>query len=372
MIHLLTQMFVFLSSPAVGADLPPTPAPLCTLAHEKTVTDMAFNPNGTLLAAVSRSSRRIFLWQIPGGKCHAMWEHPVGVDGLAWSPDGKRLAVTGIDGSLHVYKLKSRQARVLHPGDAQGKVTLHHGAMTPDGRFLVTGHRDDGANLCRLRVWDMATGKEHHSWPTQTLERVFALVAPDGRTVLTIELPTGKVRAWDLATGRLLGVVTNTTGQHDNPPVAMAVAPGTNSFIAGCGDSLDLNALERWILPTTERWLLLGERRYPCFIRDIALTRDGRWLVVSLTEKPRRLTMDKIAKVVNKLDNPERKTPIPDDHLLRFFDLATGRAVSQIQCSRPVRLVRLDHANRFLTAASGELIFVWEVQAGSVKQTTGR
>lgn len=368
MATLLVGMLSFLAGHTGGSIHPP---PLMTLAHEKTVADMAFSPGGMLLAVVSKSSRKIFLWELPSGKVRTIWNHPVEGTGLAWSADGGHLAIAGIDGSLHVYDLQSGQSRLLHPGGMAGKLTLHQNGMLPGGSLLATGHVDDDPNLCRVRIWDLTTGKERCSWATQTLEHVYVLAAPDGHTVLTVELPSGRMTAWAWRTGKRLGHFVVKSVQPANPPLAITLAPGMNTLVAGSGSSHDLSAVKRWVIPTREQWPLLGEKRYLGTIHDLAVTPDGMWLAVSLSEKPRRLTLDKIAKVVNKLDNPDRKTPIPDDHLLRFWNLANGKPIAQVHGTRPMRLVRIDPSNRFVTASQGELLFVWSLppllHGGSVR-----
>jgi WD40 repeat protein len=80
-------------------------------------------------------------------------------------------------------------------------------ALSPDGRYLVTGYSKDGL----VKVWDTNTGQMRQSWVTVPLSpnpyietiqghRITALaISPDGETLIT----GGKaLKSWELSTGK--------------------------------------------------------------------------------------------------------------------------------------------------------------------------
>jgi RNA polymerase sigma factor (sigma-70 family) len=110
------------------------------------------------------------------------------------SPDARLLAARKPGGTLGVLEaLTGKEVATLPVGRA------NHFALAADNRTLVS--TDEGF----LRVWDLATGKERHRWPspevmTDAAGRTFVhtlTLAPDGRRAFTA-LADGTALVWDL------------------------------------------------------------------------------------------------------------------------------------------------------------------------------
>src|SRR4029077_7947986 len=119
------------------------------------------------------------------------------IRGLAFSPDGSRIAVGAGD----------KLARVIGTGDWSVKRTLegHHGsvmtvAFSPDGRRVATGSFDN-----TVIVWDAETGLTI-SKPMRHGGPFWYAVAfsKDGRTVVT-GCDDATSRIWDIATSKPIG-----------------------------------------------------------------------------------------------------------------------------------------------------------------------
>ena len=143
---------------------------------------------------------------------------------LAYSPDGRTLAVAGDDGQVVLRDVGSGRevARLEGHGDAVSCL-----AFSPDGRTLATGSYDR-----TVKLWDPATGREratlsgHANW-------VFAVAfAPDGKALASAGHDK-TVRIWDAATGR----ETMTLSGHSSSVRALAFAPaggGRRLATGGC------------------------------------------------------------------------------------------------------------------------------------------
>jgi WD40 repeat protein len=111
----------------------------------------AFTPDGKTLLWESGSSYRL-LDAVTGKDRHG-WASRGAVLGVAWSPDGKRIATAGQDGTVGLWD--AGNAKRLHT------VVGHHGGIgtvvfSPDGKLLVSC----GANKEPAVLWDVASGEK--------------------------------------------------------------------------------------------------------------------------------------------------------------------------------------------------------------------
>jgi hypothetical protein len=121
------------------------------------------------------------------------------VNAVAFSPDGKRLASAGADGSVRI--LNSRTGEVVLKFPAHGRsvvsVTFH-----PDGKHLASIGADR-----TVKVWDLTTGQEVFRRPCDAIRETDAAYTvafrpPDGRHVAAGG--DGVVKVWDRENGQLL------------------------------------------------------------------------------------------------------------------------------------------------------------------------
>jgi WD40 repeat protein len=188
--------------------------------HHGAIFSLAFSPDGKSLASGSFKDGTLIVWDVATSRPRFVAaDHDIGVWAVAWSRDGAVLASgEGSNGR------DNREAAVRLFDGRTGKplrqfaAHLHnvHGlAFSPDGRRLASLGAD-----ARARVWDPATGERLHQ--VRGSENFFTLsgrvaFSADGKTLLTAwpnnEVETYRVKDWELA-HRLAADPTHQQDRH--------------------------------------------------------------------------------------------------------------------------------------------------------------
>jgi WD40 repeat protein len=127
------------------------------------------------------------------------------------SADGRLLATTALNkNAAEVWDLATGRALckpLPHPGDTWGLFSCR---FSPDGRFLLTGHKDG-----QVRYWDWQAGKLACPPMSCDNEAHDVTITPDGRFAVTVVGGLPELHVWELTTGRRV-----------TPPVRIATIEG--------------------------------------------------------------------------------------------------------------------------------------------------
>jgi len=207
---------------------------------------VAFSPDGKTLAVggtPSAKNREVGLYTLTGDEVTPWPAQADPVHALAFSPDGKTLAVGGKDGGVRLYDTGTGSVRATLPTSASAVQAL---AYSADGARLAGGSRDGS-----VRVWVTATGRQEMLGFNPRGAVMAVTFTPDSRLLLTAGKP-GLATLWDPASGREL---TSFQGHGYGVCGVAVTGDGRTLATAGWDRSVrlwDLLPRPRWWRPAQE------------------------------------------------------------------------------------------------------------------------
>jgi len=326
---------------ARGADQPPPgewKETAVLKGHGKSVSTLAFSPDGETLASVDGGGV-LKLWDVAAGKAKAtaggkgqtilavrfaangetlatvsaegivtVWDGKTGKQrsavrlGLrdavltaAFSPDGKLLATTAgnvveqqrVAAEVQFWDPATGRKKGVLTGDWLATGQLH---FAPDGKTLVGSCEravlKPGDPLCTseydLKFWDVSGARIKE---VRTLSPgAFFTLSPDGKTLAAAATEgkgnkvTGFARVWDAATGKELAVCKG----HPDAVGALGFSPDGKLLATGAGDKM----LKVWDAAAGKE---LAALQHPTWVTSVAFAPDGRTLATACDDQTVRL-----------------------------------------------------------------------------------
>ncbi len=132
--------------------------------------------------------------------------HPEWVLAVAWSPDGRLLASSGNKGEVKMWDVGAE--REVHTLSRPGSGVASDVAWSPDGRLLAVSYGDG-----IVGVWDVATGTLARTLEGHGLNVETVAFSPDGRRLLSGG-SDGSTRVWDPSNGEQLATIALLDGKN--------------------------------------------------------------------------------------------------------------------------------------------------------------
>jgi dipeptidyl aminopeptidase/acylaminoacyl peptidase len=252
--------------PLTDGPMLPVPAP---------VTALAFSPDGKTLAV--GTYREVVFWNVETQAVAGRWRgHTDAVLSLAYTQDGKLLAaaggVSGVNGEVRLWDTTAgRETRKM----GEHTDTVLAVAFSPDGTKLATGSQDKS-----VRVWETGTGK-----PLALLrdhaDAVDALAfSPDGKYLASGGLDRS-FKVWDLATYKRRYSITG----HNDAVTGLVFSPDGAHLLSASAD----RSVKVWAFSADGCNPVRTLGGHEGAVLSVALTTDGKTVATASADKTTRL-----------------------------------------------------------------------------------
>jgi WD40 repeat protein len=286
------------------------------------VKTIAFSPDGKLLA-IGDARGDILLWRLADYQHVATWAgHTDFVRSIAFSPDGTLLASGSHDNTIRFWDVQSGTCLRVLEGDFREVDAV---AFSVDGQIVVSGSYDT-----TVRLWQVSTGNclqvlRGHTAPVRSVA-----ASPDGKLVASSS-PDRTIRFWDIQTGQPLNTLS--TGCK-----VASVAFSPNAQLLASGD--DDHEVKMWEVKTGQ--LIKTLEGHDSWLRDVAFSPDG-----------------------------ERLVSASEDHTVKIWDITTGKCLKTLRGhTDEVCALTVSPDGRVIASGSqNQAIKFWSMQTGQCLKT---
>nr|WP_242614306.1 WD40 repeat domain-containing protein [Actinomadura roseirufa] len=375
------ELAILLATAALS-ECPPTPAAARALmaalafshlthvldGHTDAVRNLAWSPDGALIATASRDGT-CRLWDAAtGGPVRVLEGHQGMVEMVAWSPDAGRVATASRDRTVRVWDVATGRTLAVLAGAAD---VVRAVAWSPDGSMIASGARDRVARIWHADTYGLLSELRAHT------DNILGIAFSPGSDRLATGSHDQSVRIWNLADG-----TSTVLRGHQDFVEGVAWSPD-GTFVASAGGDATVRIWDVRAMGQTALIRGHGTRAW-----NVAWSPDGTYLASCGSDNTARVwdprTVEEIFVLRGHTDDVWGVVWAPDGSRL-----ATGSADTSARIWRvtpegaeslrldghrgPVRAAAITPSGRLIaTGGDDGRIRIWDASDGTLQaEVTG-
>jgi WD40 repeat protein len=313
------------------------------------------SPKGNQIAGLSDNGS-VKIWNTINGQETLTLKGPiVRIGGIAFSPDGKQIAILVPDNAqgpfvLKIWNTTTGQETLTLKGNPRPVSSM---AYSPDGKRIVTGNVDS-----TLKVWDASTGQEILTLKGHAGGIGRVAYSPDGKRIVSGSMDGIKI--WNAIGGNELATLKG----HISGIADVAFSPDGNRIVSCSGDK----TIKLWELNSSRDFLRLGTTDWPSTdvsfnpkgMRLASGRRDGTIAIWDEDLGNQLLTIKAHTEQVDDVafsPDGNRISSCSEDNTIKVWDAISGRLALNLKVEGLAEVILKDTNSIQAIATPGEIRF---------------
>ena len=329
--------------------------------HQHILFGVDFHPQGEIIASGSYDYT-VKLWDIKTGEClRTLKDRTKSISSVAFSSDGQILASGSGDGTIKIWNTQTGECLKILRGHGQSVLTLD---FASNNNILASGDNNQV-----LKLWDVDEGKCLKTWQGYTDFMLTTAISPDGK-LLASGSSDKTVRIWVLESGRSISM------RHDGW-VWMVDFSSDGQTLVSCSED---ETIKLWDIKTGKHRKTFRDR---VKIWTVKFSPNGKLLANgnqdgticlwdSSTGENLRCIQAHSLWIWAIAFSPDGQYLASGsaDTTIKIWNIETGECNLNLDRSLNKVMSIAFHPNgRMLASGDGELIKLWDLQAGELIQT---
>ncbi|MCC5634956.1 NACHT domain-containing protein [Nostoc sp. CHAB 5844] len=329
------------------------------------VLSIAFSPNGKLLA-MGDTNGEIRLYQVTDGQQVLTFQgHTNWVPSLAFSPDGSILASSSSDHTVKLWNATTGQCLQTLQGHEHEVWTV---AFSPDANTLVSGSNDH-----TIKLWSVSTGQCLQTFKGHTSWIVCAIFTLDGQTLVSGS-DDDTIRLWDISTGKCLKILWG----HRDGIRSLTISPDGQTIASSSDDQ----TVKLWHIKTGE--CLKTLQGHHAAVWSVAIHPQGNLIASGSLDHTVRLwdfhtgqclkiLQGHSTLVFSVVFSPQGDLLASgsDDQMMKLWDVSTGQCLKTLSgyTSQVLSVAYSPDGQMLVSGSDDQMVRLWDVNTGQVLQT---